>query len=391
MPEVRSEAPRSTLFLLHPAFALTGVLQAVHGALLPSLALSLHFTDSQSGLLLTLYFSGTALGALLCRPNYRRSMGAGFAALTLLCPCIALAGSWLLFPLFLLMGIAVGVSCSSVSLFVGRNFTTSCAPTLTLLNFSWSAGALLAPLLAAPLLTSFTYRAVYGLLAVFTGLAALLCLKLPQDRPEPVHVEARRSNLPNLKLLAIVGLMAFLEIGIENTALAWLATYSLRTGGSGMSAAAVFSSLYWWGFLLSRALSAYLLLRVAAIRVFRGAVVLALASAVLLAAYPEGVFRAVGMFLLGTALAPIFPLLIALLFGRIQRTSDTRWVLAISGFGGSFLPWLTGWISTRTGSLRVGLITVPVALVFMICILPALTGKKDDMRPGESATGSASA
>ena len=385
MPEISREAPQSTLFILHPAFALTGILQAIHGALLPSLALSLHFSDSQSGLLLTLYFSGTALGALLCRPNYRRSMGGGFAALTILCPCIALSGPGFLFPLFLLMGTAVGMSCSSVSLFVGRNFTARCAPTLTFLNFSWSAGALLAPLLAAPLLAVFTYRAVYGLLAVFTGLAALLCQALPMDRPEPVRAEDRHGTLPNLKLLAIVGLLAFLEIGIENTALAWLTTYSLRTGGSGLSAAAVFSSLYWWGFLVSRGLSAFLLLRVAAIQVFRGAVGLALASAVLLAIYPEGAYRGVGMFLLGTALAPIFPLLIALLFGRIQRTADTRWVPALSGFGGSVLPWLTGWISTRSGSLRVGLSTVPVALFLMVCLLPTLAGKKDEIFPEESA------
>jgi len=389
MPEIAREAPQSTLFVLHPAFALTGILQAIHGALLPSLALSLHFSDSQSGLLLTLYFSGTALGALLCQSNYRRSMSAGFAALTILCPCVALAGPRFLFVLFLLMGIAVGVSCSSVSLFVGRNFTARCAPTLTLLNFSWSAGALLAPLLAAPLLASFTYREVYGLLAVFTGLAALLCWKLPKDRPEPARAGAPRSKLLNMELLAIVIVLAFLDVGVENTALAWLATYSLRTGGSGLSAAAVFSSLYWWGFLLSRGLSAFLLLRVAAIKVLRGAVALALASAVLLAAYPEGASRAVAMFLLGTALAPIFPLLIALLFGRIQRMSDTRWVLAISGFGGSILPWLTGWIATRSGSLRVGLITVPVALFLMVCLLPLLAGKKVEMRTGESTPDSA--
>ncbi len=78
------------------------------------------------------------------------------------------------------------------------------------------------------------------------------------------------------------------------------------------------------------------------------------------------------MFLLGAALAPIFPLLLAAFFTRARHTSDLRWVLAICGFGGSVLPWLTGWISERSGSLRMGLITVPVALVVMACVLPAL-------------------
>jgi len=385
MREVTRKSPQQALFVLHPAFALTGILQAIHGALLPSLASTFHFSDSQSGLLLTLYFSGTALGALLCRPNYSRSLAAGFVALTIICPCIALANPFFLFPLFLLMGTAVGVSCSSVSLYVGRNFTIRRASTLTLLNFTWSAGALAAPLLAAPLLVYFTFRAGYVVLAMVSGMAALTCLSLPQDAPEPVRPASSSSPLTNWKLLATIGTLAFLETGIENTALAWLATYALRTGGSGLSAAAVFSSLYWWGFMASRGLSSLLLLRVSALRVFQVALGLALASAVLLAAYPEGVYRGFAMFLLGTALAPLFPLLIALLFGRVRRTADTRWVLAVSGFGGSVLPWLTGWISTRSGSLRLGLITVPAALLLMAFMLPVLRAGKDSAEEGRAA------
>jgi len=377
MQEVTRKSPQQALFVLHPAFALTGILQAIHGALLPSLASAFQFSGSQSGLLLTLYFSGTALGALLCRPNYGRSLAAGFTALTIICPCIALATPFLLFPLFLLMGAAVGVSCSSVTLYVGRNFTERTASMLTLLNFSWSAGALAAPLLAAPLLVYFTFRAGYVALAIVSGMASLICLTLPQDAPETFRQVSSSRPLTNWKLLATIGALAFLEIGIENTALAWLATYALRTGGSGLSAAAVFSSLYWCGFMASRGLSSLLLLRVAALRVFQGALGLALASAVLLAAYPEGVYRGVALFLLGTALAPIFPLLIALLFGRVRRTADTRWVLAVSGFGGSVLPWLTGWISTRSGSLRLGLITVPAALLLMVFILLMLRAGKE--------------
>jgi fucose permease len=47
-------------------------------------------------------------------------------------------------------------------------------------------------------------------------------------------------------------------------------------------------------------------------------------------------------------------------------------VLATAGFGGSVLPWLAGWISTHSGSLRVGILTIPAAMLLMIFVLPAM-------------------
>ena len=78
------------------------------------------------------------------------------------------------------------------------------------------------------------------------------------------------------------------------------------------------------------------------------------------------------MFLLGAALAPVYPLVIAGFFARARHTSDSRWVMATAGFGGSVLPWLAGWISTHTGSLRIGMLTIPVALLLMVFVLPTV-------------------
>jgi fucose permease len=44
----------------------------------------------------------------------------------------------------------------------------------------------------------------------------------------------------------------------------------------------------------------------------------------------------------------------------------------VCGFGGSVLPWLTGWVSSQSGSLRLGLITVPAALFLILCLLPLI-------------------
>jgi len=73
---------RRNLLVMHPVFALTGVLHTVGGALLPSLASTFSLSDSDSGLLFLLYFAGSSLGALICRGNYARTMAAGFVAMT---------------------------------------------------------------------------------------------------------------------------------------------------------------------------------------------------------------------------------------------------------------------------------------------------------------------
>ena len=55
-----------------------------------------------------------------------------------------------------------------------------------------------------------------------------------------------------------------------------------------------------------------------------------------------------------------------------RHTADSRWILFTAGFGGSVLPWIAGFISTHTGSLRAGMLTIPAALLLMAFVLPTL-------------------
>jgi fucose permease len=358
--------------VLHPAFALTGILHAIGGPLLPSLAATFHLSDNQAGLLFLCYFLGTSLGALLCTRNYARSIAVGFVVLAAACACVTVVSSGFLHSTFLVMGISVGVCMSAITMFAGRNFPGRNAATLTFINFTWSVGALAAPLLAARLLLSHTYRSAYSVLAVAAAVAAVASWSLLADAPEKALVIGDARDMPNVRFIALFALLTFLEVGIENTTISWLATYTLRSEHSGAAMAAASSSLYWCGFLASRGISSLLLLRLNPMRVLRYSVVTAALAASLLIGAQGQACLGIAMFVFGAALAPIFPLLLSRFFGGARHTYDARWVLAICGFGGSVLPWFTGWLSNRTGSLRIGLITVPASLLLMICTLPAL-------------------
>lgn len=114
------------------------------------------------------------------------------------------------------------------------------------------------------------------------------------------------------------------------------------------------------------------MLRAHPLRVLRTAVVVALFSAVLLVGLSGVHAREGAMLVLGAALGPVFPLLLARFFARAPASADSRWVLAVCGFGGSVLPWATGAISSHAHSLRLGLAVVPCALFLMACTMPAL-------------------
>ena len=365
-------SPGRTLGVLHPAFALTGVLHSIGGPLLPSLAAEFRLTDSESGYLFLAYYAGTSLGALLCGRNYARSISLGFFALIFVCLAIAFTSGTFLHPLFLLLGISVGMPMSAVTMLAGRIFGSRSAAALTFLNFSWSAGALIAPLFAARLLISHTYRSAYVILAFAAALAALAGWLGLEDPPEQTASAVQRSTGVNVRFIVLFAVLTFLEVGIENTTGSWLATYVLRTTAGGAAFAAASSSLYWWGFLASRGLSSLLLLRVDAFRLLGVSMAVALLAALLLISFPGTAHHAVAMVVLGVALAPIFPLLLAGFFARTRQSSDSRWILSVCGFGGSVLPWLTGWISAHWSSLRMGLITLPIAILLMISMLPVL-------------------
>jgi fucose permease len=366
-------SPRRTLVVLHPAFALTGICHSIGGPLLPSLAPAFHLNDSQAGFLLFAYYAGTSLGALLCRGRHARTLTFGFLALTGACFAVTIVNRSFLFPVFLLLGICVGVPMTAVTMQAGRTFGARSAAPLTFLNFSWSAGALIAPLLAARLLINHSFRPAYITLGGAALLSAAACWLMLEETPEPVAAPpANGGRLGNLRFIALFAFLAFLQVGVENTTGSWLATYVLRTSGEGASWAAASSSLYWFGFLASRGLFSLLLLRMDPNRVLRTAMFTGVLAAVAMLVLRGTAGHVIAMTVLGAALAPIFPLLLARFFVHARQSSDSRWVLSLCGFGGSVLPWFTGWVSAQSGSLRLGLITLPAALLLMLLMVPLL-------------------
>jgi fucose permease len=360
------------LLVLHPVFALTGVADAIAGPMLPSLARAFHLSDSQSGVLLFCLFTGMAVGALLCRGDYARILARGLFALTITCAVFPWIPRPLLYPFGVFLGVSIGAPMTATSLFVGHNYSARRASTLTMLNFTWSVGAMLAPLFAARILAVSSWKTVYLILAGVSALASITVHSTIRDSSEAPRATDQATGLGNFRFVSLFAIFFFLEVGMESTFGAWISTYVLRTAQTAVTFAAGAAAIYWGGFLLSRALSPLILLRIRPGRLLQIAVITALGASILLVVSSSLSMLAVAILLLGIALAPIFPVALATFFDRARHSSDSRFILAVSGFGGSVFPGLVGWISSYSGSLRTALIAGPATLLVMVAILPML-------------------
>jgi FHS family glucose/mannose:H+ symporter-like MFS transporter len=363
---------RTALWVLHPVFALTGAADAITGPLLPAIARAFHLSDSQSGLLLFCVFAGLATGALLCFGDYARVLARGFLAMSLFSALVPFVSRPVLFLFAFFFGVSVGVPMTAVSLFVGRNYVEGRAATLTLLNFSWSAGALLAPLLAARMLAVASWQSVYFVLAGVAAMAAVAVHFTIHDTAEAARAAPETAGLRNVRVVALFAVFLFLEVGMEVTYGAWTSTYILRTTGVSLTRAAAAAAIFWIGFLASRGLSPFVLRWVGPFNLLRIALATALAASAILLAASSAWVASAAILLLGMALAPVFPVTLSVFFDRARHSSDSRFVLSFCGFGGSVIPWIVGLVSARSGSLRMGLLISPVVLLGMTLMLPWL-------------------
>lgn len=374
------------LLVLYPVFALTCVADAITGPMLPSLSRAFNLTDIQSGNLLFLVFAGMATGALLCRGYYTQILRFGLLALVLECFGFIWITRTFLFPFSFLFGVSVGAPMTAVSLFVGLNFPARRAATLTLLNLMWSLGAMLAPLLAARILAVSSWPTVYGVLAGAALLALLAVQFTVRDSGESESLLPGIAGWGNLRLIGLFATFFFLEVGIESMYGAWISTYMLRSARTSISLAAAATSIYWMGYLTSRGISPFILLRTRPRHVLYAALLAAFGSALTLVIVRPPLLQVAAILVLGAALAPVFPLTLATFFDRARQSSDTRFILALSGFGGSFFPWTVGWLSACTGSLRTALAIGPVTMLAMFAVLPLLIGSRQSsaatLQPG---------
>lgn len=351
-------------------FLLAGLGTVMLGPLMPTLLHDWRLTDQQGGLLLAAKFVGSFLGGVSVPRRLRLGVlggmafaCAGFGAFAVSVGLIT--GAACLF----VGGFGLGQIIASTNIVIGRRYREHTGSALASVNFFWSLGAVLCGVIAAAALPRFHLR---GPLLTFAGLFLVTGVGglLNPSRDATATAESSLQEAPPLplSLLTRFALLLFLYGGLETCMTGWLTTYTLRFSDVRLLGGQSAIVLLWSALTAGRALSS------AALRVVHESTLqrigLAL-SALLIAALVttrHGPLLSLYCVLLGLSLAPFFPTTFALLMKRRPTAREAGFILAVSGLGAALFPWMMGFVSTQSGSLRVAM-AVPLGLALILLLL----------------------
>ncbi len=360
--------------LLHYAALLSGFGTAFLGPSLPRLIAALHLTDRGAGALLAAQFAGAFWGGWTTRTPLHRCLLRGYTAATagflMLSVTLTIHAvlAWALIALFLL-GFGIGQIITSNNLLASLRWSRHRGAALTLLNFTWSAGALCAPLLLPGLLARYAPAFLFGMIACLLFAGAVLVIFVSShavqqaDTAESIRMPA---GLPRSSFLYFC-LLLFLYGGVETSLSGWLTTYDLRyTAQAHVFAAS--TAAFWFCLTGTRALISALLLRLPERPVLRVGLVLTVVTLTALLASGSLLSLPLLAGLIGASLAPWFPLVFSGLVAESPTAQQAGRIVAVSGLGAAALPWLVGQVSATTGSLRLGLL-LPAAATGLLLLL----------------------
>ena len=144
-----SRPTRNNLRLLNAAFVLSGIGTTILGPILPVLSSHWKMNDAHAGSLFTAQFLGSALGGLAAGIHPTRSVIVGSLLAALGLASFTVVHPQAVLPVIFIYGFGVGLVLTGINLIVSRLAGAARSSALSWLNFCWSLGATICPLLAA--------------------------------------------------------------------------------------------------------------------------------------------------------------------------------------------------------------------------------------------------
>lgn len=365
---VSSPAPQPRPLLLalaYLAFVSLGLPDAVLGVAWPSLRHTFALPQAGMGAILATaavaYFcSGLSAGRLMQALRIGLLLAGSTALVSL-----GLAG-YATLPLFLLflgaacfIGFGSGAIDSALNTYAAHHFGPR---HMAWLHAAYSVGAALGPVLLTALLTrGHDWRTGYAVISAILGTLALVFLlmrrqweagdqKTGEAAPPPVVPSATAWEAVRRPRVRLQSLIFFFYTGVEVTAGQW--SFTVLTEGRGLSTAAAgtWVSLYWGSLLVGRIASGFVVERLGPVRMLRASTALAVLGALLFAL--PAVPPALGLAVLGLALAPIFPALMSETPRRVGTDVAAHAVgfqVSAATAGVAALPSAAGFLAERFG------------------------------------------
>lgn len=380
-------------------FFVSGVLFCFPGAILP--AWGHHRTSDYS--VVSGYFLTTALGILVSAwfsaPLLRRK-GAGWL-LTFSCG-LAAAGLlymaavsppvayWWRMAGLLILGLAGGSLHSAIFHAIESIYQHDAAATVNLAGILFGLGCLLMAILAGGTFFLYTVPSIQILTAAIPGLFALWYARSQFDEHAPPRTPSPRDLAAEFRSpwTVLLGMLVFFQFGNESAVAGWLAVFLIQRLGISPASGLWLLALYWFGLLIGRALTQGLLPKVSHARLLMASSGAAVFGAAALLGTNNLFGAAVGTLAIGLGFAPIYPLVIERIGGRIPNYHPGFYngVVSLAFAGGLLAPSASGFFAGEFG-LRAAM-WLPLAgslavaaLVGLIWLEARIAGRPASARP----------
>ena len=382
---------RRTLFAIACLGMLAfGIVLTTLGAVLPSVIERFGIDTAAAGSLFLLMTFGILLGSVVFGPIVDRNGYKGMLLLATALIAIGIEGiafapsmAWLRVAV-VVVGFGGGIINGGTNALVADVSADDRTAGLSLLGVFFGVGAVGVPFVLASLLGTFTHSAIIAAVGAFVAVPFVITAATPFPAPKqpqgfPLATAGRLLHDP---VLLLMGLMLFLQSGIEITVGGWTATFFRDELRITERRALVYLSLFWFGLMLARLALGSVLKRVAPTRVLLGCIAVGVVGAATLILARDASAAALGVFLLGVGLAATFPVVLGFAGDRYAELSGTAFsvVIVMALTGGMLLPWLTGVLGATYG-LRGSFVIVPVALVLLSVLLAIVASRLGSSRP----------
>lgn len=368
---------------LYGGFVVAGIVTTLMGPMLPVLIARWTLNDQRAGLFFTAQFCGSMAGVAslgwMIKQGYRFTFVCGFSLIALGVAGLNAASNSTALAAAAVFGFGLGQSLSATNLWVAEAAKERRVAALSILNLMWGIGAVASsPLVMLGQSRGVTPFLLYAIGACSILIAAVLAtMRLePQaaDETEDRHCAGVRTIISTRSAVSLAALF-FLYIGSENSVAGWVASLTKRTSSGSGDSWALAPMFFWAGLLAGRGLVPLLPLRRSERRLLAGGLMLAATSIVLLLSATTFAVVAVSVSAAGLGMAAIFPILIAWMvkaFGERSRQIGSI-MFALASLGGATMPWVVGAASSRTGSLRAGLLIPLAGCVAMLTLTAMMT------------------
>jgi FHS family glucose/mannose:H+ symporter-like MFS transporter len=373
----QTSTARSLNMAAHAAFVPIGIVTVLLGPLLPTLSARWSLNYVQAGSLFTAQFLGSTVGVVISGVLVSR-WGSRFAIITGLFAMAVGVGTLPFSPRFLGLiciscyGVGLGLAIPAINLFVAAVNPERRSAALSLLNFSWSIGAVACPFIVAAAKAD----QIQLFLVLVTGFLFLVLLGIavvPSSFVEPAP--ARHQDEPpdssflrwNRRSLFVLAALFFLYVGTENGFGGWIASYAKSLGSSSPTLPVMTPSFFYAALMLGRWLAPFALRKTDEILTARAGLSIAcigMAGLVLSRTLPLVVTSAS---VAGLGLSAVYPITISRLsqeFGSAATRAGSI-MFTMANLGGACLPWVVGYSSQRFNDLRAGL-AVPLAATVLM-------------------------